>query len=144
MDVIDLIVGGPQGRKPTDPHWAKTPNGKFHRLLFLDPVVQGLGGVAGVFVAWHAGLHPRWLYVAASKDLGSDIDTLLDNEEVMAFDNRGGVFVTWALIRPKYQGGVVRYLIDVMKPEIEGPRPPKSDPIPVLLPGHGSGDKENA
>jgi len=143
MDVIDLIAGGPGGRKLTDPHWAKTPKGKFHRLLFIDPVTQGLSGVGGVFVAWHGGLRPRWLYVGKSGNLAHDLDTLLDNEDIMAYDKRGGVFVTWALIRPEYQDGVLRYLIGAMKPEIEGPKPAKKgDPIPVLLPGHGTDGKE--
>jgi len=60
----------------------------------------------------------------------------MDNEEVMYYDSQGGLFVTWALVRKEYQDGVLRFLIDTLKPLVDTPNPPKKKvkPLPVLIP----------
>jgi len=121
----------------TNPHWAVTATGKFHRLIFTDPEKLGLAGSSGIIVLWSGGLVPKWLYVDKSSDLARDLDEYPDNEEIMEYDVRGGVFVSWALIRPEYQDGVLKYLLESMTPLIDHPKPPKRDVIalPVLAPG---------
>ncbi len=121
----------------TNPHWAVTAAGEFHRLIFTDPEKLGLVGSSGIIVLWRGGLVPKWLYVDKSNDLGRDLDDYPDNDEIMEYDNRGGVYVSWALIRPEYQDGVLKYLLQSMTPLIDHPKPPKQDVValPVLAPG---------
>lgn len=121
----------------TNPHWAVTAAGKFYRLLFTDTEKLSLAGVSGIVVLWRGGLKPRWLYVDKSRDLGRDLDSYLDNDEIAEYDERGGVYVSWALIRPEFQDGVLKYLLETMTPLIENPNPPGKSvtALPVLAPG---------
>ncbi|MBL6932714.1 MAG: hypothetical protein ISR45_07165 [Rhodospirillales bacterium] len=121
----------------TNPHWARTPAGKFHRLLITDPVKLRLDGQSGIIVLWHGGLKPKWIYVDKSKNIASDLDAYMDNDEIMEYERRGGVFVSWALVRPEYQDGVLKYLLESMSPLVDHPNPPKKsvEALPVLAPG---------
>jgi hypothetical protein len=125
----------------TNPHWAMTAAGKFHRLLFTKPEKLGLAGVSAIVVLWSGGLKPKWLYVEKSRDLGRDLDSYLENDEIADHDERGGVYVSWALVRPEYQDGVLKYLLESMAPLIDNPRPPGKDvtALPVLAPGDVAG-----
>ena len=121
----------------TDPNWTRNRNGSFHRLVYLDPEKEGLSGVSGVFVVWHGGLKPEWITVGKSANLGQDLDLLLDNEDIEYYENRGGIFVTWSLIRKEFQDGVLRYLIDnfdLLVPPSQTPAK-KTEAIPVFAPG---------
>ncbi len=126
-----------QSDDKTNPHWAMTDAGKFHRLLITDPKKLGLAGVGGIVVLWHGGLKPKWLYVDKSRDLGRDLDSYLDNDEITEYEDRGGVFVSWAMVRPEYQDGVLKYLLETMEPLLDHPNPPNKDivALPVLAPG---------
>ena len=121
----------------TNPHWSRTPTGKFHRMLLVDPQKLGLNGVSGIVVVWHGGIKPEWVYVDKSSDIAQSIDHFLDNDDIMAYDKRGGNYVAWALIRPEYQDGVLKYLLESMQPLVDHPRPPgkKVEPLPVFAPG---------
>lgn len=127
---------------PVDIHWARTPKGKFHNLLKMDPVVEGLSRTAGIFVVWHGGTQPRWVYIAASDDLAEDIENASDDDRILEYLQHGGLYVTWSPVRPEYQPGVLRYLNDVMQPVIPNPAvneldadPERSRPIAVFVPG---------
>lgn len=101
-----------------DPVWARSPRGLFFRLIHLDPEQQGLSGVGGIFVVWRAGLRPRWVHVAAAEDLAVALHRLADNAEVMSYEANGGLFVSWALVRPEYRSGTVAYLNAALRPAI--------------------------
>ena len=120
-----------------NPNWAVSPRGNFPRLVHLDPEEEGLTNASGVYVAWHGGLRPNWLYVGQSDNLAAAIHGLGDDEELMEYEIRGGLFVTWALIKKEFQSPVVRYLIDKLDPELDTINPPGDDihPIPVYPPG---------
>ncbi|NQU57064.1 MAG: hypothetical protein HQ513_07500 [Rhodospirillales bacterium] len=126
-----------QHEDKTNPHWAMTATGKFHRLLITDPEKLGLGGASGIVVLWSGGLKPRWLFVDKSSDLARELDTYLDNDEIMKYDGRGGVFVSWAMIRPEFQDGVLKYLLETMAPIIDHPKPPNESikALAVFAPG---------
>jgi len=126
-----------QDNDKTNPHWAMTAAGKFHRLLITDPEKLGLFGLSGIAVLWHGGFKPEWIYVDKSNDLGRDLETYLDNDEIMEYDDRGGVFVSWAMVRPEFQDGVLKYLMETMDPLIGHPNPPneKIQALPVFAPG---------
>ncbi len=68
---------------------------------------------------------------------------LAKNDEIMDFDARGGLIVAWALIRDKFQDGVLLYLNETLKPEVENPDLPskKATPVPVYVPGYAAAEK---
>jgi len=135
MSAIETQIKSSEVR--TNPHWAKTASGKFHRLSITDPEKLGLGVVSAIIVLWRGGLKPTWIYVDKTNDLARDLDTYVDDKAIMYYDSRGGVFVSWALVRPQYQDGVLKYLLQSMAPLIEHPNPPpeKTKMLPVYAPG---------
>jgi len=121
---------------PQDPNWARTPKGRFNNLITFDPAQAGLDGLSGVFVVWHGGVKPHWVYVGRSDNLASAIDSILDNEDVLSYHRRGGLFVTWSTINKGYQDGVVRYLNQTMKPNVENTDIDETvKPVAVTVPG---------
>lgn len=127
----------------SDPNWAQAGNGRFHRFLRLDPEAEGLSGVGGVYVIWHAGVHPDWVYVGRSADLAASFHYLVHNKDIMRHEVHGGLYVSWALIREEYQEGVVKYLTDTLRPSAENPEFRRADvmPVPVIAPGIGIGPR---
>jgi len=122
-----------------DPKWSRSASGHFRRFINLDPEAEGLAGKSGVFVVWHGGLRPRWVYIGSSADLARALHDVADDDEVMNFEVNGGLFVTWALIRDEFQAGVVKYLNEAMDPLVENPAAftGQADPIAVVFPGKG-------
>jgi hypothetical protein len=116
--------------------WVRNKNGNFFKFATFDPARAGLSG-GGIFVIWHSGAKPAWVMVGASADLAKSIGALLDDAEVLNYNARGGLFVTWALIRPEYHAGVIKYLRESMKPLIDRDPPSAADieAIPVMAPG---------
>ena len=121
---------------PLDPNWARNRRGKFHRLLHLDPVVEGLRGVGGVYVIWHSGVKPEWVFVGRTDDMSGAIERANDQEEIMDYEKNGGLFVTWSPIFKNRQAGVVRYLHENLQPVVENPEAKsiKDGPIAVVPP----------
>lgn len=122
---------------PIDPDWARNRNGKYFRLIRFDPVVEGLRGIGGVFVIWHSGVKPRWVYVAMTNDLAPDMEAAMDRDDIMEYDINGGLFITWSPIKPEFRPGVFRYLHENMDTLVPNPEAKgvKADPIRVLQPG---------
>jgi hypothetical protein len=120
-----------------DPHWVKSSAGNFYKFNSLDPEDLGLEGKSAVFVIWHAGVRPGWVYVAQTGGLAKSLHKIADNDDVMQYDIRGGLYVTWSLIKQEFQNGVVRYLTTSMNLLVENPNKPgmKITPVPVFAPG---------
>lgn len=117
-----------------DPQWARSPKGGSFNFMRLEPEKYDLAKASGVFVIWHGGVKPEWLYVGKSNNLENALYDMGDNGEVTSYQNRGGVFVTWAFVKSEFQDGVVTYLTDVLKPLIENSGYKKTKPIPVQTP----------
>ena len=118
-----------------NPNWARSPRGLFFRLIHLDPEEEGLSGVGGIFVVWHAGVRPRWVYVSATDDLAAAIHRLADDADVMSYEVNGGLFVSWALVRPEYRSGAVAYLTGRLRPAIGSDvHPATGIPIIAIIP----------
>jgi hypothetical protein len=119
-----------------DPNWARTKTGHYHRLVNLDPEACGLAKASGVYVVWHTGHRPGWVFIDRNDDLAQVFHQLADNEEVMHYDLHGGIFVTWALIKKEFQDGVVRHLNDTLAPKIKNSDAAlaKATPVPVRPP----------
>ncbi|MBB4284887.1 hypothetical protein [Roseospira goensis] len=142
MSFLSFLFGD-QDKPPPDPYWQRDPSMRFYRLLALRPGRPKLTGLGGVFVLFHKGVRPGWVYVGATADLGAAVTRLQDHPEIAALEGRGGLFMTWAFIKPDKRDGVVAYLRDRLKPEVidddmdheMGCRPAGARPIAVQLPG---------
>ena len=124
--------------EPRDPNWAKTISGKYRRLTHLDLDDGGLKGALAVFVIWHSGVRPQWVYVGGTTDLAASLEMVLGNDEIMQYEVNGDLFITWSGIRDKMQPGVIHYLNSVLNPLVAGSERPgkKVTPVPVLIPGN--------
>lgn len=142
MGFFENILSNSETKKtPLDPQWARDKGGHFSRLLSLDPEEAGLSGKSGVFVIWHAGVKPAWVYVGHSEDLAHTFLILGKNEEVISFHNRGSLYVSWCFVRDKFADGVVAYLTHKLKPQVANPQMGEievGDMIPVYPPGKTS------
>jgi len=118
--------------------WAKTKTGKFRRLPFLDLNRERLDNLSGVYVVWHGGTKPGWVYVGMTDDLHMDLLDIKENKDVIAYDVRGGLFVTWQVFPKSQRAGIFAFLSKVLQPEIRNPEAEtvKADPIKVLPPGY--------
>lgn len=121
---------------PMDPNWAKSARGRFHRLIRLDPEAEGLSGLGGVYVIWHAGIRPEWVFVGHTDDLASTFHHVGRDSDIMGFEINGGLYVSWSLIREEYRDGVVRHLHDTLKPLVANVAVARMDvpPVPVIAP----------
>lgn len=128
------------GAAPVDPSWVRSPKGHFHRLARLEPDQIGLPGQGGIYVIWHKGVKPEWVYVAAAEDLAQALMRALDDEDIVSYEPRGGLWCSWSFIRPEYRDGAVLYLRNLLNPVVL-PRigdevdPESVTPVPILAPG---------
>jgi len=130
---------------PQDVAWVRSAKGKYFKFLNLEPDEMGLENISAVYVLWHQGVRPQWVYIGHTDDLGRTLQELRRDDEIVDYDKRGGLFVTWSMIKPEFQPGVVRYLYQVMQPVVVNPdyldkgedekEAEEVEPIPVLLPG---------
>ena len=127
----------PLAAEPRDPQWVRSPAGKYYRLVHLDATNAGLKGLPAVFVIWHSGVRPRWVYVGRTKNLAASLEIIPDNDDIMQYEVNGGLFITWSLIREGMQPGVVHYLSAVLEPLVANSEHPgkRVTPVPVLVPG---------
>ena len=133
--------------QPSNVGWVRSPKNRYYHFLNLEPEEVGLRGVSGVYVIWHAGLRPEWIYIDRSDDLAKAFREIRANREIIEFDRHGSLFVTWAQIRPEFQAGVVKYLNQVIPPIIgplidedaEEDEDEDVAPITVFPPGVSSG-----
>ncbi len=121
---------------PIDVEWARNKRGKFHRLTHLDTMSEGLRGLSGVYVIWHSGVKPGWVYVGRADNLASALDAAQDDDDIDQYEINGGLYVTWYPIVDQHQNGVVKFLHDTMKPKVSNPQVSsiKDGPISVSVP----------
>jgi hypothetical protein len=124
---------------PADPSWVRSDKGRFYRLAHLEPGESGINGLGGVFVIWHRGVRPEWVYVGASEDIGATLAKVAEDEDIMSYEVHGGLSCTWAPIKKEFRPGVVRYLREILKPVVspragDGIDETRVEPIPVKTP----------
>jgi hypothetical protein len=126
---------------PVDIQWQRNAAGKFHNLMMLDTATERLTDASGVYVIWRGGVKPEWLYAGSTRDLDGTLSHFMNADPRMEEHyNRGRVYVSWTRIKAEYQDGIVRFLNEVMKPEMENPdvedlNRTKVPMIAVFLPG---------
>lgn len=150
MSFLKMLIGGgsPDTQnaptKALDPEWRKGPRGGFNRLFDVDLDYFALEGKGGVYVLWHKGVQPAWVYIGFTDSLIAALDTAKDNPEFRQYDVNGGLYYSWSPILPEMRYGVVAYLRENLEPLYEnlpGEALPEEDedgdpikPIAVLLP----------
>ncbi len=122
--------------KPVDPVWAHTSEGGFFSFLDIDPEELGLSGVGGVYMIWHAGIHPEWVFAGHSNDLAAALHGAGGNRDITDYEKNGGLFVTWAPVSEPYRPGVVKYIEHTFRTLIANPGSysDKIYPVPVIAP----------
>ncbi len=122
---------------PADPRWARSAKGRFYRLVQLESDQVAFPNTSAVFVIWHGGVKPGWVYVGRTANLAAELKKLAADSDILFYHKHGGLSVSWANVKPEYQGGVVRYLTDAMKPLVANAAEARNDaePVPVILPG---------
>lgn len=142
MSFLSFLFGDNE-KPPPDPYWQRDPSQRFYRLIAIRPGRPKLAGLGGVIVVFHKGVQPGWVYVGAARDLERAVEALQDHREISRYESRGGLFATWAFIKPEKRAGVVAFLRGATKPmvmdaaldaELGGAPTSGAPPIPVQLP----------
>lgn len=122
--------------EPVDPGWVTGPDGGFFQFLSLDPEERGLSTVGGVYLIWHGGVRPEWVFAGHAKDLAAAFHSAGNNSEITYYEHNGGLFVAWAAVKEPYRPGVVKYLELNFKTVVSnaGAYSDKTRPVPVLPP----------
>ncbi len=141
MSLLDLLRDDPihHPHHPATIPWERDEYGHYYRLLPLHADQLGLEGEGGVYLLWHWGQSPEWIYVGGTDDLAASLDYARNTDLVLEFEPRGGIFVTWAFFKPEYRSGVVNYLKGELSPKIDLVLPqdgldPQAEAIPVSAP----------
>lgn len=132
--------------EPVDPGWYRNAKGKFPDLFTLDPEEAGLSAKGGVFLIWHGGIKPEWVYVGHAPDMASALLDIGRNKDVTYYENRGGLFVTWSFVLEEYRDGVVKFLQENLPTLVESANtyPENTQPVPVFSPGREPGRAQTA
>ena len=122
--------------EPVDPGWVTTPEGGFFPFLSLDPEELGLGGIGGVYLIWHGGVHTEWVFAGHTTDMAAAFHSAGKNPEIVNYEKNGGLFVAWAPVMEPYRPGVVKYLELHFKTMVPNPDAytEKTHPVPVFPP----------
>ncbi len=119
--------------------WSKNMQGKFRRLSFVELSKENVSGVSAIYVLWHGGVKPGWVYVGITDDLAMDITDAKQNRDIMEYDMRGGLYITWQTFPTSMAPGVFAFLNDVLQPEIRNPEAEmyaNKPQVKVLPPGY--------
>ena len=102
--------------------WIKGKSGKYFRLISIDENSKSLVQQGGVFIIWAKwGNKTTWLYVGSTADLGKSFKAAKNDPQIMSYEGKGRIGVTWALSNPKYRGRIAAYLKTLLKPVVDKP-----------------------
>ncbi len=117
---------------PADPKWVHFEGGRFPKFLVIDIESAGLRGRSVVFVIWHTGQKPGWVYVGKSADLGATFDDLVKDRDILDYQNRGDLHTSWCYLKDEFQEGAVAYLTQALKPKVENPAAKTADQVDLV------------
>ncbi len=128
---------GKSDRRPWQP-----PAGLFPRLMLIDaPVLEGLKDQGGLYVLWHRGVRPQWIYVGHTGNLECTLLAAQEDPDLALYDLNEGVFVAWAECPPNQRSAAVAYLRHILEPALTnspldefGPVDPEIKPVEFPAP----------
>lgn len=98
--------------------WKKSEQGNYMRLLHIRVGRDVREGEGGVYVIWHMGMKPGWVFVGKSNNLADTLEEAKDDKELTYYEKSGGLFVTWAPFKPQFRDGIVNYLREALAPAV--------------------------
>lgn len=103
----------------------------------LLPVVEK----SGVFVLWHRGVRPQWIFCGFSSDLTVALTAARGEADIQKYALNEGVYAAWALVPLEDCAGVTVHLRQHLQPAIQagpladlGPLPSDVSPIEFFAP----------
>ena len=112
--------------------WEKCKRGTWCTLSELDLDHEHFDDMEGVYVIWQGEDNPVALRVGQGY-IKHCLAKERDNRDIWAAEQMDELFVTWAEVNPRFRDGVVRYISEALKPELENSSP-DAPPIRVNLP----------
>lgn len=80
----------------------------------LKPLVEK----SGVFVLWHRGVRPQWVFAGVAHDVAAALAAARVDSDIEKYALNDGVYVSWALLPLEECPGVVLYLRNQMQPAV--------------------------
>ena len=95
--------------------WKPNPNDHYFHLDYFNP--DGVN-VGGVYMIWQGGNQARVIQVGQGENIGQHLRSLNKDPAIIAYNQYGKLYVTWAAVPASIRSGVARYLIDTWRPLI--------------------------
>lgn len=83
-----------------------------------DETVESVSGKSGVFVLWHRGVRPQWLFTGFAADIALAMKDARADADVQKYMLNEGVYVAWAFLSEAESEGVPAYLREQMQPAL--------------------------
>ena len=108
--------------------------GKDNHWCSLEKLaIDKMSDVAGVYIIWHEGNPPRVVRVGQGDPIKDRLSAHRNDKEILAYNNKGILRVTWASVSLKQRDGVEAYLAETWPPLV-GEAFPDVEPIAVNSP----------
>lgn len=112
--------------------WEKCKRGSWCILSELDLNHEHFNDMEGVYVIWQGQENPVALRVGQGL-IRESLASERNNKDLLAYRDQHVLYVTWAEVNPRFRDGVLRYISEALKPELENSYP-DVPPIGVNLP----------
>jgi len=83
-------------RKLSGPKWVRSPKGRFYQLLNMVPDELNLRDVGGVYVIWHGGVRPQWVFVGKTPSMTHALNKAIVNPDITQYDVNGKLYFSWS------------------------------------------------
>ena len=101
--------------------WETCTRGTWCNLLELDLYHEHFDDMEGVYVIWRGADNPLALRVGQGL-IRECLAREQNDKDVLAY-KQDEIYVTWGKVDRKFCGGIVRYIADVVQPELESSSP---------------------
>ena len=112
--------------------WEKCKRGTWCNLFELDLDHEHFDDLEGVYVIWQSEENPVSLRVGQGL-IRECLVRERNAEDLLAYRNQHGIYVTWAEVNPRFRDGVFKYVSEELNSEVESSYP-DVPPIKVNLP----------
>ena len=56
-----------------------------------------------MYIAWHGGVKPAWVYAGETPDLARSIGEMIDNDDITQYEINGRLYVSWSPVMEEYR-----------------------------------------
>jgi hypothetical protein len=111
--------------------WVKCVGGNWCSLETLN--LDSVGDTAGVYIIWHEGNPGQVVRIGQGDPIQGRLSAHRNDKEILAYNKKGALRVTWASVPWHQRDGVERHLADTWSPLV-GSAFPNVLPIAVNSP----------